>query len=88
MVKYIRSKNVYSSELDGEICIFESTNAEYLTLNETSTYIWKLISVPSSLNLIISKLRQTYEVNENTIFQDVEDFLNKGVDAGVIEYIG
>ena len=34
-----KSKNIADSELDGEICIFDSHSGEYYNLNSTASFV-------------------------------------------------
>ena len=53
-MKLKKNEAVISEVLDGEICIFNPKNANYINLNSTATKIWKLLDSIEELNEIIN----------------------------------
>ena len=56
-MKLKKNEAVISEVLDGEICIFNPKNANYINLNSTATKIWKLLDSIEELNEIITILK-------------------------------
>ena len=80
----VKSKNIADSELDGEICIFDSNSGEYFNLNSTASFVWKLIDQCNSEDQLIEKVKDCYESDYSDIRKEVEEFLLKSKQLGLI----
>ena len=57
---FVKNKDTYQAELDNEICLFNTLDAKYLSLNSSASVIWKLLEVPHNfqdLALLASDLQ-------------------------------
>lgn len=81
---YQRNPEISGAELDGEICAFIPSNAEYITLNETASQIWKLTENPLNIKQIVSQLSNLYEISEEKCKGEVIEFLDYGIKVGLI----
>ena len=81
---YQRGKDVISAYLDGDICIFDSKNYEYLNLNQTASFIWELIEEPKTLSEIMNELDKFYDIEYKTCLIEVNNFLNEAIKKSLI----
>ena len=86
-MKYKISQNNAFSELDGEICIFHNSSSEYLIINKVGSYIWKLLEKQMSKEDILKNLLNKFDVDEKTCVKELNEFINKGQELGIIEEI-
>ena len=80
----VRNPEVCAAELDGEICLFEPTKAEYLNLNSTGSAIWNLLEKPMELDYLLEELQNRYDVDLETCRQQTEAFLGEAFKRGML----
>ena len=56
-----------------------------MDLNETGAFIWKLINGNNTIDDIVEKMLKEYDVSEEIVRADVEEFINKLIKGGMIE---
>ena len=56
-----------------------------ITLNDSGTYIWSLLSEDLSVQELTDKVCEKYEIDRQTAERDVDEFINKLKGAGIIE---
>ena len=81
---YKRNPEIVGAELDDEICAFIPSTAEYITLNETASSIYKMIENPLNTDEIIQNLSRSYNLDEQIAFDEVKNFLEYGISIGLI----
>ena len=81
---YKRNPEIVGAELDGEICAFIPSTAEYITLNETASTIYKMIENPLNTDEIMENLSRFYNLNKQLAFDEVKNFLEYGTSIGLI----
>ena len=79
-----RNPEIIGAELDDEICAFIPSSAEYITLNETASSIYKMIENPLNTDEIIQNLSRSYNLDEQIAFDEVKNFLEYGISIGLI----
>ena len=79
-----RNPEISGAELDGEICAFIPSDAEYITLNETASEIWKLLEIPKKIDEIVYFLLNKYDISEKNCKEEVIEFINYGIKIGLI----
>jgi hypothetical protein len=79
-----RNPEICAAELDGEMCLFNPENAEYLNLNGTGSCIWNLLDTPSQLDDLISELQQRYAVDSDTCRSETEAFVAEALKRGML----
>ena len=70
-----RNPDICAAELDGEVCLFNPENAEYLNLNATGSSIWNLLENPADLDDLLAELQARYEVDEATCRHETGQFV-------------
>lgn len=56
-----------------------------MTLNDTASFIWKRMSNDVTYDQILSAVLDEYEIDESTAKDDLDDFLKKARENGVLE---
>lgn len=56
-----------------------------ITLNETGAFIWKLINEGFDKNGIAQKITEEYEIDFETAVSDTEAFIQKMIEADIVE---
>lgn len=56
-----------------------------INLNETGAFLWENLAKGSDAEGLISALLNEYEVDEEIAKRDVETFINKLTEAGLVE---
>lgn len=79
-----RNPEICAAELDGEICLFNPGNAEYLNLNSTGSCIWNLLEQPAELEVLLEELQQRYDVDAHTCRIETQSFLAEAVERGML----
>ena len=79
-----RNPEICAAELDGEVCLFNPENAEYLNLNGTGSSIWNLLEAPADLEELIGELQARYAVDAETCRQETEAFVAAALKRGML----
>lgn len=66
-----KSNNIIFREIDGEVVIIAEDGRHIHMLNETAMLIWKYSDKKTTVEKIISKMCDEYEVDEDTASSDV-----------------
>lgn len=56
-----------------------------MTLNDTGYFIWNCLSEDKSFDELLKLILDEYEVDENIARADLEEFLRKALESGVLE---
>ena len=81
---YSINKDFPAAELDGDICLFDDKSGEYLNLNFTASYIWKLIETPMQFNTIVKRLCAVFDIDKSKCMNELKTFLDKEIIRGSI----
>jgi hypothetical protein len=79
-----QDERVVSTVLDGEVVLIDPETSQYQEMNDVGSSIWQWLEDGSlSVADICNKLREEYEVDEATCFQEtsifLEDLLSKDI---------
>ncbi len=83
--KIVVSKDVVSCDLGGETAMLEMKEGVYYGLNEMGTVIWELIQKPVTIQEIVDKILEEYEVDEKTCYGDVAELLEQMLENKLIK---
>ena len=72
-----RNNNLLSTKIDGEMAMMSIENNAYYSLNSVAVDIWELIETPISLDNIVSKLVNKYEVEPDTCKKEVSELIQE-----------
>lgn len=73
---YQIDSNVIWKDVDGIIYILQPEKEKILALNETGTFIWRLISKGKSFTQIKTELLSCYTVTSNRASKDIQEFID------------
>lgn len=74
--KVKRNPALVTSNIDGEVVMMSVENGEYYGLDEIGTRIWDLLENSLSVNELVDKLTEEFEVEKDDCTRDTLDFLN------------
>lgn len=89
-MKYKIKEGFEMRELSGQSVVIavgkaaESFNG-MIRLNDSATVLWKTLTEASNQEMLIKHLLDSYEVDEETAKQDVDQFLTELNEAGILE---
>ncbi len=87
---YVRSQAVVSRRIAGETLIVPVRGkvgdlASIYSFNATGSLIWETLESPKTLADLINAVQQEYAVSSEQAEQDVKQFLNDTLSAGLVE---
>lgn len=75
-------------EVNGEGIILDQRAAHMIVVNALGERILQLLRNLITFQEIIMQLHEEYDVNDDTLTEDVQSYLSQLESAGVIEHIG
>ena len=88
MVTLARARQeVLFRELDGEAVLLEVSSGRYFGLDEVATRIWCLLREHDSVDRIVDRLLEEYEVDEARLRRDVDEFVEQLVAQRLLERV-
>jgi len=78
-------KEQVSSEMDGDIIIFNMKNGIYYGLDSVGTKIWNLIQEPKTVREIHDAILNEYDVEPERCMNDLVSLLNRLSEERLIE---
>lgn len=85
--KIVVSNEVVSCDLDGETAMLNMENGVYYGLNPMGTRIWELIKKPITIQEIMNKILEEYEVDEDTCYDDLTELIEQMLENKLVEII-
>lgn len=82
--KVSKNLDIDDTDLDGEKVMMNLDKGQYFMMNEVGSRIWEIIEAPIQVKVIIEKLREEYEVDEQTCTDNVLEFLKSLNEADLI----
>lgn len=81
---FVISPGVMTEKLETGLAITKLGTERVIVLNATGCSIWNLLDGQKSLDLLIDSLATQFELTPATISQDVKDFIDRLLAAGLI----
>jgi hypothetical protein len=78
-----RSPNVLFQEIEGQAMLLNIQTERYYSLDEVGTRIWQILE-EGDLNVLISRLRTEFEVDEAILRADLEKLFSELEAAGLV----
>jgi len=78
------SDQVLSQEVSGETVLLDLQSEFYFGLDKTGTRIWELLQSGLSIEELIGKMLDEFEVDRETLEADVNALLGRLLDAGLV----
>ena len=79
------STDVLFQEVSGEIVLLDLAGERYFGLDPVGARIWTLLGEGASVEGIVERLEQEYEVERPVLQTDVADLLTELAEAGLID---
>jgi hypothetical protein len=83
-MKYRINNEVLHREVVGETVLLDLEGEGYYGLDEVGTRIWQLIAANVSRDTMLGTLQREYEVDPEVLARDLEELLDRLLDAGLI----
>lgn len=88
----VNAENFVTRQMGSEMVMVPLTDkvadmTSVLTLNEVGADILKILETPSTIDTIVQQLLKIYEVEEEELLKDVEDFISQAKSKNVIELV-
>jgi hypothetical protein len=72
------------TDLDGDVALFQSSNCDYLVLNDSGSAIWNALTTQPTLVELCAVLQEEYNVRPDDCLSDVEAWLEIGLEKQVV----
>ncbi len=79
-----RNPEMLSSNMDGEKVMMSIENGEYYGLNQIGSRIWELIETPKTIDDLVGKLTDEFDVSPEICENDVMVFLRELLEKNLI----
>ena len=80
-------ETLFAQEVDGEMVLLDMTSENYYGLDSVATDIWRLLQEGRSLEETVEALQEIYEVEEERLRNDLENFLTRLAEQGLVELV-
>lgn len=88
MTSYVCKRDFETIELDGEWLVLNSEAYTVTTLNDVGGYCWTLLQEQQTKADIVKAIKEKYIVEEEEVTADIEAFLVKLTECGLIAHAG
>lgn len=78
-------EEVLFQEVSGEAVLLDLASESYFGLDPVGTRIWALLNEDKSMGQVLDALLEEYEVDPGTLEADLEELLDKMLEAGLIQ---
>jgi hypothetical protein len=82
--KIIFSDTVFAQEVDGEMVLLDMNSENYFGLDSVASDIWRLLGEGKSVGETYAALLEIYDVEEEQLRADLEAFIQKLLDDGLV----
>jgi len=76
---------VFAQEVDGEMVLLDMNSENYFGLDEVGTAIWQAMQEKENLKEVFEVLLEQYEVEEDILKKDLETFVEKLEESGLVK---
>lgn len=85
VTKIKQNSTVIFKDVDGIVYIMDPEKVVIRTLNQTASFIWRVLKKPLTINQVASLLCEKFDVGKKEAVQDVKSFIKKYLDEGYLE---
>jgi hypothetical protein len=78
--RLIRSTNIISTEIDGEVVLMSIEDGRYFGLDAIGSEIWRRLEEPKSADTLTAELKDHFDGEPATIERETMAFLDKLAD--------
>ena len=82
--RVIRSPDALAAEVDAEIVLLNMATGYFHQLNAVGSYLWRRLDEPHTVSELCRSAIQDFEADEDVCRQDVHDFVQELLDAGLV----
>lgn len=82
---YSACPTVVASDLPGGAALLDMRAGKYYSLNAVGAHVWKQIQSPASLQAIVLKVTNEFNVELDDCLRDINTLLTALVHAGLVE---
>jgi len=83
--KVLFSERVFAQEVDGEMVLLDMADENYFGLDAVGSDIWRLLQDGKNLKESHGLLVEMYEVSPRQLEEDIVEFVQKLLDAGLVQ---
>ena len=76
-INWHRNQEVLHSQIDDEAILMSIESSRYYGLDTVASHIWELLAEPHTLEELCRKLREEYEVDQQTCTEETLAFLRQ-----------
>jgi hypothetical protein len=84
---FMRSANVLSRSVDGEILLAAVDREDVDRLSPSAGAVWALLDKPRTVSALVDDLSAVFDVTQGRIARDVETLLSDLVSRGWVEVV-
>lgn len=81
----VRTRNLNTTQVDRELMMVDFDRGRYFGMNEVAADIWRLLADPVTLGDICASLQADYDVDRDSCYRGVIDFVHSLREAGLVE---
>ena len=85
MKSYKRKDDITTAKLDDLFTLFVVKKGTYLNLNSTSSMIWEFLESKLTFKDLKKRILDIYDVDNDTLENDLEFFLNEAEKLDIID---
>lgn len=82
---YSRLPEFVSTDMDGETVLMSIAHGSYFGIGGIGTLIWEKLESPQTEDTLVDQIRAEFDVAEQECRRDVQAFLTKLVENGLIQ---
>jgi hypothetical protein len=82
--RVVVNENVFSQEVDGEIVLLDMESENYFGLDEIGAAFWQLLQSHEILQDVLERLLEMYDVEEAVLQKDLESFVKRLDENGLV----
>ena len=82
---YTVCSDVLFQQVNGEVVLLSMDSGKYFGLSEVASRMWHLIHSVGDLDAVLAILLEEYDVPEDELREDVSDFAEQLIAAGLLE---
>lgn len=77
-------ETVFAQEIEGEVVLLDMASENYFGLDAIGSEIWNLLKEGKTLQEIYDILLESYEVTPEKLKEDLEGFVSKLLESGLV----
>ncbi|GGI95727.1 lasso peptide biosynthesis PqqD family chaperone [Paenibacillus hunanensis] len=83
--RFVQNKNYIASDMNGEKVMLDVQSGKYYNLGTIGGRIWDLSAQASTVDEIVARLLEEYEVSQEVCKQQVTTFMGQMLSEGLVD---